>query len=88
MKKFKLLAAALFVCTAAFTGYKAYDNATMTAQQQLLLQNVEALAQDEASNKKKCHDTVTTSESQQTRYCGTCTFISGKPSTWSSEKEC
>lgn len=88
MKRVKFLAVGLFVCAAAVVGYKSYGNATESAQRQLMLQNVEVLAKTEPSDKKECWDTVTTSDSQQTRYCGTCEFVPGKPSTWAGKSEC
>ena len=47
MKKLKLAAVSLLICAAALTGYKIYNNTTMSDLQKLLMQNVEALARTE-----------------------------------------
>ncbi len=44
MKKIKMFAAAAMFCAAAFAGYTAYDQATMTDAERMMLANIEALA--------------------------------------------
>ncbi len=43
MKKIKMTIVAAMFCAAAFAGYTAYDRATMTDQERLMLANIEAL---------------------------------------------
>lgn len=50
MKKVKFFAAAIAICGAALLGYNAYSNATMTPEERLFQQNLEALTNDESSN--------------------------------------
>ncbi|MDR2929143.1 MAG: hypothetical protein LBV41_13245 [Cytophagaceae bacterium] len=47
MKKLIFAATGVILCAAMFTGYKGYRNATMTAQERLLMTNVEALTRGE-----------------------------------------
>lgn len=47
MKKIKMFAAAAMFCAAAFAGYTAYEEATMTDAEKLFLANVEALTRYE-----------------------------------------
>ncbi len=46
MKKIKMFAAVAMFCTAAFSGYTAYDQATMTDQERFMLANIEALTEE------------------------------------------
>ncbi len=47
MKKAKIFVAAIAFCGAALVGYNAYSNATMTEQERLIQQNLEALTNTE-----------------------------------------
>jgi hypothetical protein len=50
MKKLILsMAAGIVLCTAGFTGYKIYDNRTMSPQDILMAKNIQALTQGEDS---------------------------------------
>ncbi len=42
------MAAGITLCTAAFAGYNAYENQSSSAQSDLLIQNLEALTQQES----------------------------------------
>lgn len=44
----KLFAVAAFVCAAAFAGYTAYEQATMTDAERMMLANLEALTGNES----------------------------------------
>ncbi len=46
MKKIKLFAAVAIFCAAGFSGYTAYESATMTDQERFMLKNIEALTYD------------------------------------------
>lgn len=46
----KFFAAAIAICGASLLGYNAYSNATMTDQERLLQQNLEALTDTEDGN--------------------------------------
>ncbi|MDR2929146.1 MAG: hypothetical protein LBV41_13260 [Cytophagaceae bacterium] len=54
MKKLIFAATGLILCAAMFTGYKVYRNSTMTAQEKLLLANVEALTRGETLPEIPC----------------------------------
>ena len=60
MKKRLLLAAASLMFSAvALTGYKVYSYATMTDQERLMFENIEALTADEKDKKpKQCYNTI------------------------------
>ena len=50
--------------------------------------NVEALTRSEESGTGTCYNSITTSEGQKVLYCGTCTYLPGKPDTFSGTGEC
>lgn len=56
----------------------------------ITLANIEALASNEGGGdgSTDCYDTITTATAQSVVYCGTCTSIPGKPSTYASLKKC
>ncbi len=61
MKRIKLMAAAAImaaVATAGYMGYTAYEYATMTPQERLMLANIEALTRSEPGGDEAIYDKV------------------------------
>ena len=53
----------------------------------VLSENIEALAESEHEG-TLCYNTITTAEGQAVCYCGTCSYISGKPTFFSGKSYC
>jgi hypothetical protein len=85
-KIFLAVAIAAIVMVSGLNISRSMNDSTPVSDMELA--NIEALAQDEGGGGTVCHDTITTAVAQQVLYCGTCTYIAGKPSTYSSSKKC
>jgi uncharacterized Rmd1/YagE family protein len=84
MKKKILGGIAVFVI-AVVAAWNVNLNSQKSDLSDISLANVEALASETGNNSNVCYNTITTSDTHQIRYCGTCTFIPGD-NTWTSGK--
>ena len=79
MKKFLAICVlALILAVAIGYGVKSSMNNNVQLND-LAMANIEALARVESPNEggRSCYRTITTSETRQVVYCGTCDFIPG-----------
>ena len=84
-KKLFLISSATIVVLAGVFGMKSVM--ALTNQNALFFENVNALTDAETTG-KVCYDTVTMAEAHRVLYCGNCAWVDGKPSTYSSKKNC
>lgn len=84
-KKIILIAGAMVVALAAMCGVKSAMR--FTEANALFYENVDALMASE-SGSGECWNTITTAKAQRVLYCGTCTWILGRPTTFSGEGMC
>ncbi|MBQ7811435.1 MAG: hypothetical protein IJ394_02640 [Bacteroidales bacterium] len=74
MKKILIPIAVLVVAAAATLVVKASNN-----KNALFKANLEALAQVEEGDGLDCYNRIANDSAQMVRYCGTCTFVPGRP---------
>ena len=86
MKKLALIATAAFLSAAAVSAF-VYANNGKNSMGELFNANVEALSAGEEAP-FNCYNTITNSWQQMVFYCGTCSFIQGKPVIFSGKGRC
>ena len=87
MKK-KIFGGIAVLAIAVVAAWNVNVNSRTNGMSDVQLANVEALAGESGSGGNSCYDTVTNAVSVQTLYCGTCSYIQGKPSVYSGTKKC
>lgn len=88
MKKF---ISAACIAAALLSGYSIYHTSNKSEIDSVVLENIEALANDNgegSSNKKTCYSTITSKDGCQVRYCQTCRFIDGTDTWYALAHEC
>lgn len=81
----------LSIILAAFVMYKGKRvlESNVPHTEYLLLQNVEALSQDESGKKKyTCYSTITEKDGCMVRYCQTCEYIPGTDTWYAPSHKC
>ena len=74
----KILKMAFVAAFAAVAGYGVYTNQQSEAMSELMLANVEAIAQGESAGSRECWQTISTNGNgrlEDKRYCGNCTMV-------------
>ena len=84
-KKLLLISSATIVVLAGVFGMKSVM--ALTNLDALFFENVNALTDAEITG-EVCYDTVTIAEAQRVLYCGNCAWVDGKPSRYSSKRNC
>lgn len=87
MKKY-IFGGIVILAIAATTTFNVNLTSKTNGISNVMLANVEALADESSGEGKDCWDTITTATAQSTLYCGTCSSVSGKPSAFASQKKC
>ena len=85
-KKFFGVVAVLVI--AVVTAWNVNLGSKTNGMSNVMLADVEALADESSSGGKDCWDTVTNATDQFTFYCGSCSSVPGKPSAFASQKKC
>ena len=88
MKKKSILLASFAVaiaCTAGFFGFKVHSNENNDL---ILLANIEALSNDEATRWIPCYNIIKPKEGSLVYYCGDCSIAPGTPELFSSSSKC
>ena len=88
MKK-KFFSVAIVAVIALGAGWNVMQSENEKDLSDLILANVEALANSETGGGKRvCYHTITSKEGSQVRYCQTCDWVDGTSSWVSSTSEC
>lgn len=80
----------LIATIAIVTGFNVYQsNVNNEEMSDIVLENVEALAQSEGFiDDGTCYHSISTASGSQVRYCGTCTFIPNSIGNWPYTGKC
>ena len=82
----------LITFSAAIVALSVAVTAKFTVTDNLLKANIEALADDpletEVGEGMKCYNSITTADGRQVLYCGSCQWVSGKPTLFSGSGTC